>query len=169
MKPENLFPVPGPGLGRLATMAAPQGGNRRLAGHLAALRSQGFDVLVCALTDAEQTMLGLDTEAEAAREAGLEFLHLPIDDFGVPGCALVPAIMQLALRFTCGAHLVVHCRGGIGRSGLLAAAILVLAGCDPGSAFQTISDARGCTVPETEEQRAWVYELAVQAETVLSP
>ena len=169
MKPENVFPVPGPGLWRLVTMAAPQGGNRRLAAQLAALRSRGFDVLVCALTDVEQTMLGLATEAEAAREAGLEFLHLPIDDFGVPHRSVVPAIMQLALRFTSGAHLVVHLQGRNRPFRAPAAAILVLTGCDPGSAFQAISDARGCAVPETEEQRAWVYELAALPEAALSP
>jgi protein-tyrosine phosphatase len=168
MMPESLFLVPAPGPGRLATMAAPDGGIH-LAPHLAALRSQGFDALVCALTDAEQSKLGLTAEAEVARDAGLEFVHLPIDDFGVPCRSVVPAISQLASRFTGGAALAVHCRAGIGRSGLLAAGILVLAGCDPGSAFQMISDARGRRVPETDEQRAWVYALASPRQSGHSP
>jgi protein-tyrosine phosphatase len=139
-------------------MAAPDGGSG-LAARLAALRGQGFDVLVCALTDAELAELGLATEAAAARRAGLAFVRVPIDDFGVPRPALLPAITELAGQFTTGARLVVHCRAGIGRSGLLAAAILVLAGHQPGAALTMIGNARGRPVPETAAQRAWVHAL----------
>ncbi|MFQ5858481.1 MAG: hypothetical protein ACE5LU_23020 [Anaerolineae bacterium] len=59
-----------------------------------------------------------------------------------------------------GKHVAVHCRQGIGRSTLIAACLLVLAGVDPETAFQRVSAARGCAVPETSEQREWVIKFA---------
>jgi protein-tyrosine phosphatase len=50
----------------------------------------------------------------------------------------------------------IHCRGGIGRSSLMAAAVLVQLGAAPEQAWDTVSVARGMPVPETEEQRAWL-------------
>jgi hypothetical protein len=44
---------------------------------------------------------------------------------------------------------------GIGRSSLLAAAVLVEDGVDPDEAWDLIS-ARGYAVPDTEEQRIWL-------------
>ncbi len=56
--------------------------------------------------------------------------------------------------------MLIHCRAGIGRSGMLAACVLVKAGLDPEAALQRVSEARGCPVPDTEEQRAWVFAFA---------
>jgi protein-tyrosine phosphatase len=50
----------------------------------------------------------------------------------------------------------VHCRAGIGRSSLIAAALLIQNGVSPETAFLTIQEARGCPVPDTVEQRNWV-------------
>ncbi len=59
-----------------------------------------------------------------------------------------------------GASLVIHCRAGIGRAGLLAAAILTQEGCSPAQAVSLVSHCRGCAVPDTSEQEAWIYKLA---------
>jgi hypothetical protein len=53
---------------------------------------------------------------------------------------------------------VVHCRQSIGRSAVIAALLLVSAGEKADQAFSRIERARGCLVPDTEEQRAWVKE-----------
>ncbi|GGV35767.1 hypothetical protein GCM10010495_60950 [Kitasatospora herbaricolor] len=58
--------------------------------------------------------------------------------------------------------MVTRCRAGIGRSSLLAAALLVLGGADPDTvlggadpdtAWHRIERARGLAVPDTAEQR----------------
>ena len=49
-----------------------------------------------------------------------------------------------------------HCWGGVGRSSLFAAALLVARGTDADTALARIAAARGVPVPETDEQRAWV-------------
>ena len=49
---------------------------------------------------------------------------------------------------------------GIGRSGLLAASLLVSSGIEPEEAIRRVSVARGVSVPETVEQKKWVKDFA---------
>ncbi|MEV6211561.1 protein-tyrosine phosphatase family protein [Kitasatospora sp. NPDC051914] len=151
----SLFTVDLPGPGRLSTMARPRG-HDWLADEMAALTAAGADVLVSALTEDEVDELGLTAEPRLAAAAGLEFVPLPIPDRTVPDpAAVLPVLRRLAARLREGAHVVVHCRAGIGRSSLLAASLLVLDGTDPGTAWERIEHARGLTVPDTPAQRTW--------------
>jgi protein-tyrosine phosphatase len=154
-----LFTVDLPGPGRVSTMAKPRGGDW-LCDEMTALSDAGVDVLVCALTPAELDEVGLGDEPRAARAAGLEFVAVPIPDRGVPDLAAVlPELQRLAGRVRGGAHVVTHCRFGIGRSSLLAASIVVLNGLPPQEAWRRLEHARGVAVPDTEAQRAWPGRL----------
>ncbi|NUT49350.1 MAG: tyrosine protein phosphatase [Saccharothrix sp.] len=126
--------------------------------HLTHLAADGVEVIVCALTRAELDELDLTDEADAARDAGLTFHWMPIPDFGVPATALELGPVLDDMR--AGRHVLVHCWGGIGRSSLIAGALLVLDGASPEAAWQAIAEARGRDVPETDEQRAWLSSLA---------
>jgi protein-tyrosine phosphatase len=142
--------------GRVSTMPRPAGGTK-LAGEMASLRAHGTDILVSALTLREQTELGLTEEGAAAEAAGMEFHSVPIGDFGIPDRdEITPTLTHLLERLRGGAHVVVHCWAGIGRSSLIAASLLALDGVEPDEAWRLISDARGVSVPETDEQRAWI-------------
>ena len=59
-------------------------------------------------------------------------------------------------QIAAGTNTVVHCRAGIGRTGMVSAGILLHHGLSPIDAFDLISRKRGITVPDTEEQREWV-------------
>ncbi|KPM56007.1 tyrosine protein phosphatase [Frankia sp. R43] len=162
MRP-TLYTVHQPGPGRLSIMAKPRGLDW-LDDEMAALAAAGVDLLVCALTQHELDELGLSEEASAARNAGLRFVALPIPDRQVPELAAVlPALRHLAEQLRRGAHIVTHCRFGIGRASLLAAAILILNDVDPTIAWQQLEQARGQTVPDTPEQREWVNKLLERA------
>jgi protein-tyrosine phosphatase len=54
----------------------------------------------------------------------------------------------------------VHCRQGIGRSGLIAAGVLVASGAGLDKAIDAVSTARGEPVPETREQLHWLEQRA---------
>ena len=69
-------------------------------------------------------------------------------------------VQQLEQALAAGERIAVHCRQGIGRSALLVACVLVAAGEEPDTAFQHLSAARGCAVPETVEQQEWVKACA---------
>ncbi|MFF7205445.1 tyrosine protein phosphatase [Streptomyces sp. NPDC008141] len=154
-----LFTVDHPGPGQLSTMARPRG-NDWLDDEMIALRNQGVDVLVSALTGPELDELGLADEPRTAAAAGLQFVAIPIPDRTVPDLAMIlPTLRRLAGRLHEGAHVVTHCRAGIGRSSLLAAALLILNGVDPDTAWNRIERARGLAVPDTAEQREWTMEL----------
>lgn len=146
--------------GTLSTMAAPQGD---LDAVLPELREQGVDTLVSLLPPEQTTMLSLTEEATAAYRAGLAFRSLPVPDFGVPDHAeFARPLRELSDELSAGRHVVVHCWGGVGRSSMIAAALLVIRGSTPEAAWHRVAYARGVPVPETDEQREWVDELAVE-------
>ncbi|PSL55341.1 methyltransferase family protein [Saccharothrix carnea] len=126
--------------------------------HIAELGAAGVDTIVCALTETELAELDLTDAPEAARDAGITFHWVPIPDFGVP--ATIPELDDALAEMRAGRHVLVHCWGGIGRSSLLAGALLVLDGASPEAAWQAIAEARGRDVPETDEQRAWLTTFA---------
>jgi protein-tyrosine phosphatase len=159
MKP-TLFVIERDGPGRLATMACPRGGDW-LDDEVEALQTEGVDVLVSVLTNSELAELQLSAEPELARQAGLTYISFPIPDRGAPeGAAATDLAGQLEERLTGGEFIVVHCRAGIGRSSLIAAAVLVREGLSPAEAWELISAARGLSVPDTEAQRAWLAAFA---------
>ncbi|MGA4539258.1 protein-tyrosine phosphatase family protein [Uniformispora flossi] len=160
MRP-TLFTIDFPGPGWVSTMARPRGGDW-LEDEMTALRRSGVDILVCALTRPELHDLGLAEEQQAAVAAGLRFVAVPIPDRTVPELATVlPALDTLADQLREGAHVVTHCRAGIGRSSLLAAALLILSGVGPDISWSLIERARGLAVPDTAEQREWTTQLRI--------
>jgi protein-tyrosine phosphatase len=161
----TIYTVKRTGSGVLSTMAGPRGGDW-LADEMAAVRHAGTDVLVSMLTAGEHDELDLGGEQSAASAAGLRFLALPTPDFGTPDTAsFLERVRQLVGDLREGRSVVIHCRGGIGRSSMLAAGILIAEGVRPGAAWRQVSEARGLDVPETAEQRAWVERVMEQFDT----
>jgi protein-tyrosine phosphatase len=159
----TLFLIDTPAPGRLATMAHPRGGDW-LVDEMAALREAGVDLLVSALCDDEYTLLELTAEADAARAAGLDFMSFPIVDADVPAAAQGPAVNALADQLgdvvRAGRFVVTHCRAGIGRSSILAGAVLIRLGLTPEEAWRRIRAARGLPVPDNPVQEAWLHTFA---------
>jgi protein-tyrosine phosphatase len=142
---------------RLGIMPRPRG-HDWLPDDLWILRQAGVDVIVSALVASEAEELGLSTEAQVCTQNGLIFISFPIEDRSLPTDqakfdSLVDQLLQYSRK---GKAIVVHCRAGIGRSSLIAACVLVKMGLSPGAALHTIEQSRGCSVPDTPEQRKWV-------------
>ena len=78
---------------------------------------------------------------------------------------MLPVLRTLTRRLGAGEHVVTHCRFGIGRASLLAAALLVLDGTDPEQAWGRVARARGLPVPDTDQQRRWVIGLGDASST----
>jgi protein-tyrosine phosphatase len=155
MKAE-IYPIAGVPAGRLAIMPRPRAGDW-LEDEVASWRGSGLDVIVSLLEDGEVAELGLQQEQELCEQAGLTFLRLPIPDRALPGsrqevARLVEALVD-RLRQGCGVG--IHCRIGVGRSALIAACVLSARGMPLDAAWAAIAKARGLSVPDTAEQRAW--------------
>jgi len=133
-----------------------------LDGEIEALRLAGVDTVVSLLTDDEIAESDLDDESELCRAKGVEYISLPIPDRAVPSSrkSVQDLVRQLDQYLAGGRSVALHCRSGIGRSTLIAACLLVASGVEPQAAFKRISDARGCAVPDTDEQRQWVSQFA---------
>ena len=159
-KPENLYWIEGPWPGRLAIVARPRGGEW-LADDVSAWRRTGVDVIVSLLTLGENAELDLSQEADAANKQELQYFSFPIADRNIPASVVATQnlVQQLAGLLSEGKNVGLHCRQGIGRSGLLAASLLVHSGVGVDKAFERIEKARGCPVPDTAEQRHWVEQF----------
>lgn len=142
---------------KLAIMPRPSG-----VEELSQWREEGVDVVVSLLTFSEEVLLGLDEEVDMCRELNIEFLSLPIPDRGVSESMQgVSRLVELLCRqLGAGKAVVIHCRMGIGRSGMIAACVLVRLGLSTSEAFTLISAARGVQVPDIDDQRVWVEQFA---------
>lgn len=127
-------------------------------------KQAGVDVVVSALTGEEMTELDIEQEPEMCRTHGIEYVSVPIPDRGLPPSLkdIADVVRRMESSLSGGKNVAVHCRMGVGRSALLAAAVLVGAGVPADRAFERIAAARGCPVPDTAEQRAWVARFAAQ-------
>jgi ADP-ribosyl-[dinitrogen reductase] hydrolase len=99
-----------------------------------------------------------DLGAEVQRR-GMEWLHLPIRDVSTPGPEFEeqwPAhSKRLRQRLDEGENIVVHCRGGLGRAGMISARLLVESGVEPNAAMERVRAARPGAI-ETPQQEEWV-------------
>ena len=147
--------------GQVSIMARPRGGDW-LLDEAKALREAGVDVLVSFLTPEEVAELDLTEEAECCSRQEIIYLAFPVQDRSVPpfSASTFTFIDQLSIYLSEGKHVTLHCRQGLGRAALMAASLLVLNGFSPDQAFDLLSKARGCPVPETEEQRTWVVAFS---------
>ncbi len=157
----NNYQIKGPWRGQMAIVPRPRGGDW-LEDDVRVWKDDGFDLVVSLLTTGEMKDLGLADEADSIRTQGLQFDQLQIPDLGVPPsmASALEFLEKLRSELAAGKNVAVHCRQGIGRSGLVAASLLSLSGIDPETAFQQVSAARGLPVPETPEQKNWVMRLA---------
>ncbi|HZM82521.1 MAG TPA: hypothetical protein VFC19_42940 [Candidatus Limnocylindrales bacterium] len=147
------FVIDWPAPGRLAVMPRPAGG-QWLTDDLTALRESGVDTLVCALSEQERERMGLTEQPAVAHQLGLAYIGFPIPDFGVPDPEELRRLAAgLADEVSDGRFVVVHCFGGIGRSGVIAGATLIRLGATAEQAMELITKARGVPAPETAEQR----------------
>jgi protein-tyrosine phosphatase len=165
----NLFWIPGPWRGRLAVAARPRGG-AWLDDEAAGWRRADLDVIVSLLENEETAQLEMVREREVAESNGVAFISFPIPDRGMP--ASMPDVLSLLKTIVealeKGKNVAVHCRQGIGRSGLIAVGALMTSGLGAEKAIEIVSTARGLTVPETPAQLRWIHDLSSEHLAVTS-
>jgi ADP-ribosyl-[dinitrogen reductase] hydrolase len=141
---------------------------RDLALDLDAVRDWGAAAVVTLIEYHEIAALNVEGLGEAVKGRYMGWFHLPIVDVSVP-CTRFEAQWQEqgeALRslLRCGFKVLVHCKGGLGRAGTIAARLLAELGMDPQEAVPKVRAARPGAV-ETEAQRQHV----LQAKLIVEP
>lgn len=157
----QLYWISGPWRGRLAIATRPRGGDW-LCDEVKGWREAGLEVVVSLLETAEAKQLELENEADAAESNGVSFCSFPIPDRSVPfsreGAEVF--LKKVLLELESGRSVAVHCRQGVGRSGMIAAALLLQAGVGVEEAIGKVQISRGVEVPETAEQLEWLRTLS---------
>lgn len=119
----------------------------------------GAELVVTLMEQHEFGLLGVSDLADKIANRQIDWLHLPIRDIDIPDAGFmqgwkdISASLQSRLRR--GQMLIVHCRGGLGRTGLVAAMLLADAGFPADLAMAQVRRVRSGTV-ETRGQEAFV-------------
>ena len=113
--------------------------------------------LILSLTpDSELSRLGAADLPGWCAAVGIRRLAFPVEDFQTPpegaNWAAISAPATAVLKD--GGRVLVHCRGGLGRSGMVALRLMVEAGEAPEAALLRLRAARPGAV-ETEAQERW--------------
>jgi len=133
--------------------------DRDLGADLAALKEWGASVLVSLMEAHEFEELSVRDLGERAEALDLEWHHLPIQDVKVPDARFESRWAYSGSRLR--RHLeqdrgvVLHCKGGLGRTGTVAARLLVERGTNPEDAIREVRAARPGAI-ETAEQEDYV-------------
>jgi len=148
---------------RIGTMARPRG-NDWLDDEIKGLKVRAVDCLVSLLEASEIGELDLEHEEELCEKWDIQFINFPIADFNTPKYEreFLALVDELANKVRAGERVVIHCRMGIGRSSMLAAAIMIKLGYKGKEVFEVISKYRKLKVPDTEEQKNWILSLEKQ-------
>ena len=139
-------------------MAARPRGGEWLDDEIANWQRQGVRAVLSLLTTDEQQELNLEDEAAEAKAHGMSFFAFPIRDREVPDSEsrLRRVLEQIDGELSSGKNVLIHCRQGVGRVGVVAACLLLTKGLSAESAVKRLSAARGAALPETTEQRQWI-------------
>ena len=128
-----------------------------LQADLDAIRDWGATTVVTLNPASELARLGVPDLGEAVQAAGLEWLHLPIGDMAAPDRPwedrwhrIGPAIHR---RLQAGERVVLHCGGGQGRAGTIAALTLIELGHTPDAAIRQVREARPGAIESPDQQR----------------
>lgn len=125
-------------------------------------------IVITMVTEAELAevgglKIGTDIQAMASR-----WVHLPIQDFSTPGTEIearwpqVSRAVRSALKG--GGRVIVHCKGGCGRSGMVVLRLMVECGEDRFGALNRLRNLRACAV-ETKGQLQWAFAGQPDPET----
>ena len=104
------------------------------------------------------TLTEQSLDGAAVREAGLEYLHIPIPDMNAPTDQDIDGFVHFVAEcLKSGKPTAVHCAMGIGRTGTMLACYLVSQGCAPSDAIETVRRSRPGSI-ETHGQEASVVQ-----------
>jgi protein-tyrosine phosphatase len=148
---------------RLAMMARPRGGEW-LEDEVSGWKEMDIHSVVSLLHPYEADELGISAEERLCANQGILFRSFPIKDRSTP--ELEQDFLRLAddvvTLVTAGSSVAIHCRAGIGRSGLLAGVVLHRLGVPVQQVFSVLSRARGLAVPDTPAQAEWFQSVAAR-------
>lgn len=153
---------------RLALMPRPRSGEW-LEDEVTGWQRAGIQTIVCLLEAHEIQELGLQKESSLCLDRGIQFLPFPIPDRGTPNSAqeVSALVRNIEERLHRNEGVGIHCRVGIGRTGLLGACVLLKLGMSFPDVFPMLSRSRRLPVPDTVAQFEWVRSYSRDANVAI--
>jgi ADP-ribosyl-[dinitrogen reductase] hydrolase len=154
--------------GKRQPLAATGPWDRDLATDLDVIRAFGASHVITLMEAQElaQAQVPIDVLEAAVEAHGLRWLHWPIVDFAAPSAHFESLWTRDAPRLCSalrtGGRIVVHCRGGRGRSGLVAARFLIELGISAEDAIAAVRSAEPLAI-ETDVQERHVRNFVPAA------
>lgn len=134
---------------------------RDLEADLDVIQRWGARIVLTLVEAFELTALEVVALGERVQARAMRWLHLPIVDVGVPSAAFekqwqeeLPALLSTLQQ---GGKVLVHCKGGLGRAGMVAALLLVELGERPEVAMRKVRLVRPGAI-QTSAQEAYVRD-----------
>ena len=163
----TTFPIATIGLadgGRIGICPLP-GHDGHLDNDLQKLAAWNPAIVLSMTEQREMEACGCGDLGERLNRLRIDWVHLPVRDFNGLTARNARHWPDLSRRLhgllDRGRAVLVHCRGGRGRSGMIALRLMVERGQEPDAALRQLREARPGAV-ETDEQRAWAVDLNLQ-------
>ncbi len=147
-----------PVAGGILAIAPMPGGGGNYAEDLGHMREWRPALVITLTPRSEMVAHGVEGLGQDMQERGARWVHFPIADFSVPepevdkGWPEVSAYARKALAG--GGRVLIHCKGGCGRSGMVALRLMIEAGEAAEPALKRLRGVRPCAI-ETEAQMTW--------------
>lgn len=118
--------------GQLLFTPCPATKNSSLADAVTTLKQAGAAGIITLMADAELAENAAAEIGQVSQRMGLQWYQLPVADDAAPAADFQAAWQQhsaeILQRLNAGETLAIHCKGGSGRTGLIAAQIVLAAG-----------------------------------------
>ena len=137
---------------------------RSLALDVGAIRQWRADLVISLIEADEFVELGVENLPDLLSAANIAWLHMPIADFAAPDSgfdlrwkSVGPDIQR---QLDSGCRILVHCKGGLGRAGTIAARLLIERGFAVDAAMRLVREVRSPDAIQTMEQERYLQSLA---------
>jgi ADP-ribosyl-[dinitrogen reductase] hydrolase len=138
--------------------------DRNLDDDMEAINAFGAKALVTLMSDRELQSLAVPANRfrDKTAKLGIKWFQLPIPDAGIPDQRFEEmwrnAGPRLRTLLKDRHNIVIHCKGGLGRTGTIAARLLIEFGADAKSAIQSVRKARPGSI-ENDLQEYYILSL----------